>query len=117
MGGQGHSAAESWTIHAIGFSGCFSALMLPPQKSNNQPITDVLRECRKCQIMVILAISHLMKTTAYKYQILSPKVFGQSLELCQVQKAVKQLNHVIFLEILLVPSDSHGYQIGPIGEI
>ncbi len=42
---------------------------------------DTLRDCRKSQIMAILAISHVMKSIAYKHQIHRFRVFRQSLRI------------------------------------
>jgi hypothetical protein len=42
---------------------------------------DTLGDCRKSLKMVILAISHVMKSMTYKHQIHRFRVFRQSLEL------------------------------------
>jgi hypothetical protein len=42
--------------------------------------TDMLGDCRKSLKMVILAISHVMKSMTYKHQIHRFRVFRQSLE-------------------------------------
>ncbi len=44
-------------------------------------IKDILRDCRKSQIMAILAISHVMKSITYKHQIHRFRVFRQSLRI------------------------------------
>jgi hypothetical protein len=44
-------------------------------------IKDILRDCRKSQIMAILAISHVMKSITYKHQNHRFRVFRQSLEI------------------------------------
>jgi len=40
---------------------------------------DILRDCRKSPKMAIFAISHVIKSTAYKHQIYRFRVFRQSL--------------------------------------
>ncbi len=49
---------------------------------------DILRDCRKSQIMAILAISHVMKSTTYMHQIHRFRVFRQSLEISQVSELI-----------------------------
>jgi hypothetical protein len=45
---------------------------------------DTLRDCRKSPKMVILAISHVIKSMTYKHQIHRFRVFRQSLRITQL---------------------------------
>ncbi len=56
-------------------------VLIPCQKTKYQPSTDLLRNCRKSPKMANLAISHVMKSIAYKHQIPSFRVFRQSLRI------------------------------------
>ena len=74
-----------------------------------------MRDCRKSQIMAILAISHVMKSITYKHQIHRFRVFRQSLRNYQLSFEMKLLpipNGYLQLIASLVLVSNHGSDKG-----
>jgi hypothetical protein len=89
-----------WIVYGISLGGrtaAFAAVKITYLKAFNYQVLrisipylrsglcwDILRDCRKSQIMAILAISHVVKSITYKHQIHRFRVFRQSLRITQL---------------------------------
>jgi len=56
-------------------------------------IADTLRDCRKSPKVVILAISHVMKSNGYGHQNHKFRVFRQSLQKGQISNESKMMGY------------------------